>query len=69
MAKLIGGPAHGAILPVTAQTLSVPVVNNTRAPKGIRHSGIRFLRCVYTRTQIIRNGEIIYKFTSGYYVK
>ena len=67
MAKLIGGPAHNQVIPVMAQTLYVPVENNSRAPKEVRKSGILFLQCVYKRTRIVKNGETIYSFVSGYY--
>lgn len=67
MAKMIGGPMHESIIKVEAGTLICPIMNNSRAPKEIRRSGSGILQGIYKRTNIIRDGEVIYRFVSGYY--
>jgi hypothetical protein len=67
MAKLIGGPAHGRKIQATAHKVYVPVLNNTTAPAQVRKNGSAFLQCVYQRTRITRDGEVLYVFLSGYY--
>lgn len=67
MALLIGGPAHGRVFDIKWRYLIVPVFNNAKAPKQIRRSGGLFIECKYERTPIVKNGERIYRFVSGYY--
>ena len=67
MALMIGGPLHGKIMGASQKTLIAHVCNNDRAPKQIRQRGGFFLQCVYKRTRIIKDGEAVYRFVSGYY--
>jgi hypothetical protein len=67
MAKLIGGPAHGMIIGINPQAkkLIMPALPNNRQPRQLLRS--MFQKWEYKRTGIIRDGETVFRFASGYY--
>jgi len=67
MAILIGGPLHGKKMKVNpqAKTLQIAMPSNDRQPKQQRHGF--FVAGTYERTRLIRDGEQVYRFLSGYY--
>ena len=65
MAKLVGGIAHGEVVQAVARWLIIPIYSNNRQPKQQKTKWLT--QCKYERTNIIRNGEVIYRFVDGYY--
>lgn len=66
MALLIGGPLHNNIyLGISVKYLQVPIITSSRAPKQTCRG--MFQSLLYKRTNIVRNGETVYRFYSGYY--
>ena len=66
MAKLIGGIAHGRIIDnLETKYFLIPVFPNNRQPK--QEAKTMFTSAKYERTDVIIDGEVVYRFIEGYY--
>ena len=67
MAILIGGPLHGKKITINPDflTFQIMIPNNDRQPKQQRRGF--FASGIYKRTRLVKDGEKVYRFSSGYY--
>lgn len=72
-AKFIGGPLHNRVMPVLGyKGIVFPIFYNNRMPGYGKVSNplnfvFGFATVTYTRTNFLLRGQLIYRFTSGYY--